>query len=208
LEGSARIQAKTEALEELLTTTIGIEMPEDMKTAFATESKGFLSEAQFKEVSIEDLTFREEGQNVVVSGFPDREDLTFTPGEGGYKVALLNEIEGMIPVFTSLITAQETFIDEMTEAIESGQITSENFEAKAKEIMDRTVAPAFEEFMDLIMSTMAEGFETEMERDTPPPPEEPTDEDEEVESTEPAPDTSTDDEALGTLRRVTTPTEE
>jgi len=153
--GSKEIAARTRDFEKLVRDKLGMKLPDEMRAGLADRTGG-IAGGDLAKISISEMTFEQDGQNVIVTD-PNGRKNTFVPVGSDYKLQMPPEIAGFIRFFSDVISAQRIFLNQMTAGIDNGTITAANFRDKAREIGGRTVMPAMTRLMEKMFSATESG---------------------------------------------------
>lgn len=185
LVDGAAAKAKLKALGELLKERLDVELPLMIKVFLASSS----GPEALADASIDDLQIEQDNGNVVVTS-SDGASTTFVETDAGYRAQVPQQLATLLPIAPEMITAIDQFVDQMTEAVNDGDITAENFDAKVKEITEQTLGSAMTKMAELMATVADEGLAAE------------EGEAEEEEAAADEPDTDSPGEVEGTLRRI------
>jgi len=157
-----QVESDSAQLAQLVTDKLGIDIPPSVQMSLAQHEQSPGVMGGLGRLTIENLQIASAGNNIasvgnniasagnntasagnnVVVTFPDGRKQTFAPVGAQYKLAVSDKDKQLLPLELDLVKAEKKFIDEVSAGINDGSISAANFQQKAKDISDRTVAPA------------------------------------------------------------------
>ncbi|MDY7010692.1 MAG: hypothetical protein SVV80_08065 [Planctomycetota bacterium] len=135
-----KLNQKEVSLVQLFRTKLKMEPPPDVKPELKKDATKMLVYAifgvNFSQVSLDDLSIKQDGETVVISG-PNVRKVTFSKDEQVWKIQVSPDARRLVELLEEAVTISERMTDELISGINNGSVTKDNHRAKMDEIEQR-----------------------------------------------------------------------